>query len=193
MAEVATELTPQGPTAWRRIGRVVAVIFFTWTAVAITFTMIPTQSIIWRKFQPLVGRYRMLTGLDQHWDMFASVPNHRAYEVTVEVEPPSGGGWRTLPGIGPVIPGLREVPGHFRYHTYFTRLDEKRYVPQVIPYTQRLADEILREHPELTGGKFRLRKTAHRIQALETIRDLGEPSFEQSTLNGPYPLTSATK
>ncbi len=177
-----------GSSPWRRGGRGIAVLFLTWTALAMAFTMIPVESVLRRKVAPLFERFRSITGLDQHWDMFASVPNHRAYVVTVEVEPASGGGWRTLETIGPVLPGLEPLPAYFRYHSFYNRLDQKRYAGGMEPYTRALAGEIVRAHPGLEGGRFRLRKSAQRIQALETIRDLGEVSYEQSTLNGPYPL-----
>ena len=120
--------------------------------------------------------------------MFATVPHHREYHVVVEIEPRNSGGWGTLPEVGPILPGLKPVPSHFRYHTFFTRLNQKRYEGGIEPYAKAVGDEILALHPGLEGQRYRLRKTASKIHALETIRDLGVPGFDQSVLHGPYRL-----
>ena len=170
----------------RRIGRVAAVLFLSWTALAMLWTMVPVESATRRATRGIFERYRVWTGLDQHWDMFATAPYHHRYEVTIEVEPPGSAGTRVA--TGPVLPGLREKPAYFRYHTFFSRLDDPAYSAWLAPYADRVAAELARAHPEWRGGTFRIRKTAWRIQPLATIRDLGEISFEQATLHGPYPI-----
>ncbi len=169
-------------------GRGLAALFFTWMAIGLGFTMVPSESILRKKLAPVFDPWRSLTGTEQHWDMFGTVPHHRDYTVSVEGKAPSSSAWRTLPDVGPVLPGLKPVPGHFRFHTFFTRLDDKRYDYARDPYLANLGKVIVAAHPELKGGQFRLRKTAQRIHPLETIRDLGEPSYEQTTLHGPLDL-----
>ncbi len=172
-----------------RLGRALAVLFFTWVAASLLFTLIPVESAMRRSLGPVFDGWRALTGLEQHWDMFGTVPHHRSYAVTVEIELPGrGGDWRRVSDIGPVLPGLRELPGHFRYHTFFTRLDDKVYAEALEPYLRDLEAAILEAHPEWRGGRFRVRKAAERIHPLETIRDLGEPSYEQMTQHGPRVL-----
>jgi hypothetical protein len=175
-------------TVWRRVCRAMAVLVLSWTALAMLWTMVPPESATRRATRGLFERYRQLSGLDQHWDMFATAPYHHAYEVTIEVEPPGSNGTRVT--TGPVLPGLEGFPPYFRYHTFFSRLEEKTYASWLQPYAGRLAAELAREHPDWQGGTFRIRKAAERIQSLETIRDLGEIAFEQTTLHGPYPIPS---
>ena len=176
------------PGGMRSIGRVATVLLLTWVATGLGFTMIPTESVLRQKLQPVFGPWRSLSGTEQHWDMFGTVPHHRSYAVTVEVQPPSTSGWITLDDLGPVFPDLKPVPGHFRYHTFFTRLDDKRYHYALDPYLAKLGNAIVAAHPEWKGGRFRLRKEAQRIHPLETIRDLDEPSYEQTVLHGPLDL-----
>jgi hypothetical protein len=179
------------PSGLHAVGRVAAVLFLTWTALAILWTLVPMESATRRATRGLFERYRVLTGLDQHWDMFVSAPYHHRYEVVIEVRPP--GQVATRSTAGPVIPGLVEAPPYFRYHTFFSLLDEKRYAAWLDPYVERVAAELAREHPKWRGGTFRIRKTAWRIQALTTIRDLGEIAFEQATFHGPYPIPADGK
>lgn len=169
--------------------RVLAVGGCLWVAASLGFTLIPVESVLRQRLGRVFDGWRAVTGLEQHWDMFGTVPHHRSYAVVVEIEPPGGGGsWREVADLGPVLPGLREMPGHFRYHTFFTRLDDKVYADALEPYLLGLEAAILEAHPELRGGRFRVRKSAGRIHPLETIRDLGEPSYEQTTQHGPRGL-----
>lgn len=172
----------------RSVGRAAAVLLVTWVAAGLVFTMIPTESVLRQKLQPVFGPWRSLSGTEQHWDMFGTVPHHRSYAVSVEVQAPSTSGWQTLEDLGPVFPDLKPLPRLFRYHTFFTRLDDKRYNYALDPYLAKLGNAIVAAHPELKGGRFRLRKEAQRIHPLETIRDLGEPSYEQTVLHGPLDL-----
>lgn len=184
-----SEPLPEKPVSTAiRFGRAVAALFLTWVALSLAFTLVPQESVLRKKLAPVFDRWRSLTGAEQHWDMFATVPHHRGYEVTVEVQPSGGGSWRVVPELGPILPGLEPMPAYFRYHTFFTRLDENAYDYSLDPYLARLGEAIVKAHPEWTGGKFRLRKAAQRIHQLETIRDLGEASYEQTILHGPVDL-----
>ena len=188
-----SELTARGPdpspsNRLRGWLRGLAVVLLTWIAFGLAFTLIPPESILRKKLAPWLDPWRSLSGTEQHWDMFGTVPHHRSYAVTVEVQSPSSRSWQSLPDLGAVLPGLRPMPSYFRYHTFFTRLDDASYGYARDPYLAKLGEAIVSSHPELRGGRFRLRKTAQRIHPLETIRDLGEPSYEQTTLHGPLDL-----
>lgn len=169
-----------------RFGRIFAVLFLTWTAAVIAWTIVPRESIVRRQSTWLFQPCRSITGLDQHWDMFGTVPHHHAYRVVVEVEPPGTAGARVK--TGPILPGLGDVPAYFRYHTFFVRMEDPTYAGWLTPYIERLGAELADSHPEWRGGTFRVRKTAVRIQPLDTIRDLGEVGYEQSTMHGPFPI-----
>lgn len=177
----------------RALGRSLAVIALTWTALALGWTLLPVESATRRATREAFQPFRSLTGLEQHWDMFVSAPLHRSYEVTVEVSPPGAGfgsGGVRL-GTGPVLPGLEEVPASFRYHSFFTRLDGKRHAAWLAPYAERLGRELARRHPDWRGGSFRIRKTGGRLQRLETIRDLGDIDYEETSFHGPFPIPAA--
>ena len=178
---------PRESGALRRLGRGLAVAFFTITALAIGVTLVPAGSVLRARLDPAFTSFQAVTGLDQHWNMFGTISYHRGYRVQVEIESP-GGGWKPVEEVGPILPGLEPLPGHFRYHTFFTRLDEKRYAAGVEPYAAALGEAILAAHPEWKGRRFRVRKVADRLNSLDVVRDLDQPSYEQSTIHGPYDL-----
>ena len=171
----------------RQLGRGLAVVFFSFTALTIGVTLVPAGSVLRARLDPAFTSFQAVTGLDQHWNMFGTISYHRDYGVQVEIEAP-GGGWKAVDGVGPILPGLEPLPGHFRYHTFFTRLDEKRYAHGVDPYAVALGDAILVAHPEWKGRRFRVRKVAARLNSLDVVRDLDQPSYDQSTIHGPYDL-----
>lgn len=175
--------------ALARWGRALAVGFFSFVALAIGVALVPVESLLGGRLNAAFTSFHAITGLDQHWNMFGTISYHRDYDVSVEIES-SGGGWKPVEGVGPILPGLAPLPGHFRYHTFFTRLDEKRYARGVEPYTEALGRAILAEHPDWKGRRFRVRKVAARLNSLDVIRELDQPSYEQSTIHGPYDLGS---
>ncbi|MCB1086610.1 MAG: hypothetical protein KDM63_06165 [Verrucomicrobiae bacterium] len=175
----------------RTLGRAVAVVALSAMAALIWFTMIPVESVTREALRPVFDPLRRMVGLEQHWDMFATAPYHHSYRVVVEVEPPGSGG--KVLTVGPVLPGLREVPAYFRYHTFFSRLEVPQYGPWLEPYAERVGQALAMRHLEWRGGQFRIRKTAGRIQSLETIRDLGEIAYDQATLHGPYSIPTEPK
>lgn len=183
MNDEAREATPL-----QRVTRGVATVFFLFLALAIGYTLVPTESVLRSAGKPLFWSFRMATGLDQHWNMFGTISYHRDYEVTVEIEDPVGRAWVGREEIGPILPGLDPVPDHFRYHTLFTRFDEKRYSAGVDPFVRDLGQAILEAHPDWEGRQFRIRKVAGRLNSLDTVRDLEDPSYPQSTIHGPYRL-----
>ena len=166
--------------------RGLAALAVTGLAGAMLWTLIPVESAIRRETQAWMDPVRRWTGLDQHWDMFITAPFHHRYAVSVEVEPPGPAGETAK--LGPVLPGFQEKPAYFRYHTFFSRLDDPQYAAWLEPYANRLGAALGTAHPEWRSGRFRIRKSAGRIQTLTTIRDLGEIAYEQTTLHGPYPI-----
>ena len=161
----------------------VALAALTWHAAAIGFTLIPFESQLRKRLAPPMDFYRKLTGIEQHWNMFETVPYHRDYTVAVGV---TQGSANTSAETGPILPGLAPFPEYFRYHTFMTRLESKEFDMFLEPYARHLGEEILRAHPGAT--RFEIRKQAERIQDLELIRDLGKVSRTVQTVHGPYPL-----
>lgn len=173
---------PQTPTKAPGALRIVAVLWLTFHAASMLHVLLP-DSRIKSLIRPVFNHYQALTGTEQHWDMFSSVSNHHAYDIGVEIRQPGG----AIERVGPVLPGLTEMPDYFRYHTFFTRIDGDRFAPYRNPYVEDIRGAIIDRG--ITGNTFEVRKAAVRIKFLESISSSGEIGFDDTALNGPYPLT----
>ena len=103
----------------RGVVRVLFVLFLTYHAAGVLSTLIPSPSALADRTWPLFASYLKLTGTEQDWSMFTSVPNRQSSQVTVSSFDAAG----LRREHGAIIPGLRDYDTDetFRYHSIFDR------------------------------------------------------------------------
>ena len=178
--EIEVDRAQETPAS-RRWLRGIFVAWLTFHAASMAYVLLPASHAR-TLLEPIFHRYQAATGTEQHWDMFSSVSNHYRYEVSLEVRSPGG----VIERFGPILPGLEKTPDYFRYHTFFTRIDSDRFAGYLGPYAENLKAELI--ETGVSGTTFELRKSAQRIRFLESIRSTGTIGFDETAINGPYPL-----
>ena len=129
--------------------------------------------------------YRQVTGTEQNWRMFDTIPLLADREVTVEVADASG----ERSTVGPVLPGLGrfELEDRIRYDTLIGRilLTDNHYRE---PFVESL-DRAIADSDELDGAvSFELRIDTSYIRLLKRIEEDGELSLLKTEFIGPFSI-----
>ena len=130
-----------------------------------------------RLFEP----YRKLTGSQQQWDMFSTIPIALDQQVTVDFARGDGG----MATAGPILPGLREfdLDSRIRYYPLLHRLMARDgdYLGSYLAGVEAaLAEE--------TGGdvrEFSLRSETDFVRLIKRIDEDGQMTVRKSEVIGP--------
>jgi hypothetical protein len=159
-------------------GRSVLGLLFTYHALALTLgTLIPYESHLYTVLHPWFSPYLKLTGTEQKWNMFTTVPNYASYEVVLVAQDDRG----DRNEYGPVLPGLRASnSADYRDNKLFSKLATPGYKSVRDAYFETARREI----EARAGTKLRalhLRFKVQRLHNLARVRKNGQISFPEVT------------
>jgi hypothetical protein len=160
------------------------------TAVAVGFGLFHSLSLVLAIFprdwagNRILAPYRQLTGTEQEWGMFYTIPTMQENAIAVEITDASGASSER----GPILPGLRPYRTHaqIRYYYLLNRLTDHQQ-PYLGAYVKGLGEEVMR----LTDGgasEFAIRMESEYIRLLERIDEDGEMTLLKSETLGPFLL-----
>ncbi len=160
----------------RGVVRVLFVLFLTYHAAGVLSTLIPSPSALADRTRPLFASYLRLTGTEQDWSMFTSVPNRQSSQVTVSSFDAAG----LRREHGAIIPGLRDYDTDetFRYHSIFDRYSTPGFANYLPGYECKVADLVEAETGE-RPSRIQVVMTSNRIRYLRDIREGGGSTFKQ--------------
>jgi len=144
--------------------RVVLATAFILHAMAVLSPHIPSESALRAPLSRPFGRYMLLSGNWQSWDMFDSAPGYHAYDVDLVASMPDGGE-RVL---GPRLPGLLRLDGFVRDNSYFLRVIDGAYSVYLSSYGKHACEAVRRE----TGILPVSVKLRQRIESLRSLADI---------------------
>jgi len=129
----------------------------------------------WRELMPA---YKTLTGSEQVWDMFESIPSYEAFDATIQITSRSG----EIRELGPVMPGMRkyrDLEGP-RLHCVMDRMTwVGKFHPFQLSYLKKM-DEVLKERDLLDEGDvWTLRYDLDYIRHLFHVRKDGQVSLRK--------------
>ncbi len=155
--------------------------FATFHAASMVTALLPAKSSIRTFFRP----YQLLTGTEQHWIMFQTIPNIQEANVRLEVRDASG----ESKELGPFLPGFHpfNMRSRVRHFYLMNRLSSAPGEPYFDAYIRNLASTIARTVPG-TPVEFLLHYDANYIRKLENIRDDGEMTLSRTETRGPFPI-----
>ena len=158
------------PLGWLAIG------FGIFHCTTLGLAMLPRS---WGVNQALAP-YRQLTGTEQEWGMFHSIPTLQQNEITVEVVDGS---------FGPILPGLRDYKTHdqIRHYYLFNRLTDPDSV-YFDAYVEGLRKALVEQGVD-SSAEFSLRIESDFIRLLERIDEDGKMTLRKSEVRGPFSMT----
>ena len=160
--------------------RLIAVVigFGLFHALSLALAILPRDWAINRLLAP----YRQLTGTEQEWGMFYTIPTMQENAITVEIQETSGASSER----GPILPGLKPYRTHaqIRYYYLLNRLTDAGS-PYFDAYVERLGDEV-REESEGRAAEFAIHTEGRYIRLLERIAQDGEMTLLKSETLGPF-------
>ncbi|MFT4549482.1 MAG: hypothetical protein ACI9MB_003456 [Verrucomicrobiales bacterium] len=131
----------------------------------------------------VLAPYRQVTGTEQNWRMFQTIPRVDRREVTLAIVDGSG----AVVTKGPVLPGLErfDLDKRIRYERLVDRL-----ISPENPYKGHFIDALgkaISSSPDLSSpSSFELRVDTHYIRLLKRIEEDGEMSLLKSQSFGPF-------
>lgn len=133
----------------------------------------------------LVPAYETITGCEQEWVMFETIPSYHAFDAVIQVKDQKG----EIRELGPVLPGMRryrDIDGP-RLHNLMDRLKwEGKFLPFQVNYLKKM-DGLLKERHLLNEGdiwtlRFDLDYTRHLFHirkdgqlSLRTVKEFSPP------------------
>ena len=170
------EKTIRSPANLKRPLAILAIGFGMFHCATIVLAMLPRSWGINRALAP----YRQLTGTEQEWGMFHTIPNLQHNEIRVEVGEDS---------FGAILPDLRDYQTHdrIRHYYFFKSLTETGNV-YFDDYVDGLRVALAAQGVDSSKG-FVLNTESDFIRLLERIDEDGEMTLRKSEVRGPFPMT----
>jgi hypothetical protein len=129
--------------------------------------------------------YRQLTGTEQDWGMFHTIPTVREKLLTVEVADASG----PVSEFGPILPGLKPYATHSRIRYYY--LLNRMTAPgssYFDPYIDQLREAVAKDSPGIPV-EFMLKTETDYIRLIKRIQEDGKMTLRKSGAHGPFPIS----
>ncbi len=172
------EPTPRLSNSKARLISVLVVAFGLFHAANLLFAMLPRASPINRALAP----YRQLTGTEQEWGMFYTIPTMQQNEITVEITDVSG----AVTEHGPILPGLKDYATHsqIRYYYLLNQLTSPKG-----DYSEGYIDQLRKEIGSASTGdptEFTVKFEGDYIRSLDLIDEDGKMTLLQSKSLGPF-------
>ncbi len=165
----------------KQCGKAVVVAFLVFHLMATLVNLIPEKSWLRRAIQPLFWHYQCASGLQQRWDMFDVIANHRTSQVELVVHRAGDGGEIT---VGAMLPELKpfDFRRTFRHHTMMGRtwfFESPKFLEALGPkYRQAL--ERIGPTPLGDVRSLELKFDYEQINPLVFMRAGGDPGFPHS-------------
>ena len=171
--------TGHGPRASSRLVTLV-VGFGLFHAFTLLVAILPHDWAINRVLAP----YRQLTGTDQEWGMFYTIPTMQENSMEIDVVDRSG----EVSVRGPILPGLKPYRTHskIRYYYLLNSLTDAGQ-PYLGAYVKQLGEAVA-EDSGGSASEFSIRMDREYIRLLERIGEDGEMTLLKSETLGPFPL-----
>ena len=169
-------------------GRGVAVLLFTYFALAIVFNLIPRSSYMRAVVEPWFADFSQVTGVEQDWSMFTEIPQRNSTEISIQAMDLEG----SVHSFGPIVPGLKQYDWQqdtFRYHTFFSRIMTDDFRTYVKPYAESVAKELEQRHADRQLISYGVELRSNDISFLSSIRNGGPLTFRQTFSMGPWDLS----
>jgi hypothetical protein len=153
-------------------------LLFTYHALALTLgTLIPRDSHLYTDLNPLFRPYLAISGTEQIWNMFITVPNYASYDIVLFAEDSRNGQHE----YGPILPGLRACDSwNYRDNKLFGNLATPGYASVRNAYFETARREI-EARDRLKLRSLRLRFKTQRLFNLARVRSTGRISFPEVT------------
>jgi hypothetical protein len=137
------------------------------------------------KVNQIFAPYRQLTGTQQEWEMFATIPIALDKRITVDVTDTNG----KVTTVGPILPGLEEFDIHtnIRYYSSLVRMMSRdsdflgAYVGQLKRAVKESSATGVREFSVKTETDF--------IRLIKNVQKDGQMTLRKTDALGPIPMS----
>ena len=156
------------------------IVFGLFHCASLLFAILPADFKINQLFEP----YRRLTGTEQKWGMFETIPVALDKEIVVEVREATG----KVTSLGPILPGLGEfeIQSRIRHYPALVRMMSPGS-DYLQGYLENLESAVV-EEVGAQAVEFSVRSETDMIRTIKKIEEDGKMTVRQGDVLGPFQI-----